>query len=184
MRIGKLGQNSVTLYQHKFAYSDGFARVVQTKSQAAPATSGGPPRWVGSGWTIFNNKGKPARKCEPFFSATNAYEFAAINGVSSVLFYDPPGRPVATLHPDNTWAKTVFDAWRQEIWDGNDTVLITDPRTDPDVGDYFLRLLGTVPFVSWHDLRIGGTYGPTPADQAAQQDAAKKSEAHAATPNR
>ena len=25
------------------------------------------PRWVGSGWTIFNNKGKPVRQYEPFF---------------------------------------------------------------------------------------------------------------------
>lgn len=171
-----------TLYQHKFAYSDGFARVVQSKGQAAPATSGGAPRWIGSGWTIFNNKGKPVRKYEPFFSPTNAFEFAAINGVSSVLFYDPPGRLVATLHPDNTWEKTAFDGWRQEIWDGNDTVLISDPRVDSDVGDHFLRLLGTGPFVSWHDLRIGGTYGTTPEDQAAQKDAAQKTEPHAATP--
>ncbi len=52
-------------------------------------------------------------------------------------------RTVATLHPDNTWEKIVFDPWRQETWDGNDTVLIADPRTDADVGDYFARLLGT-----------------------------------------
>ena len=171
-----------TLYQHNFAYSDGFARTIQTKSQAAPATPEGAPRWVGSGWTIFNNKGKPVRKYEPFFSATNAFEFAAINGVSSVLFYDPPGRMVAILHPNNTWEKTVFDGWRQQHWDGNDTVLISDPRTDSDVGDHFLRMLGTAPFVSWHDLRIAGTYGATADDRAAEKDVASKTEAHAATP--
>jgi hypothetical protein len=153
-----------TLYQHKFGYSDGFGRVIQSKGQAAPGplSAGGPvvtPRWVGSGWTIFNNKGKPVRQYEPFFSPTNAFEFAAINGVSSVLFYDPPGRRVATLRPDNTWEKTIFDGWRQEHWDGNDTVLFSDPRTDPNVGDYIARMLGTLPFTSWHDLRIAGTYG-------------------------
>jgi RHS repeat-associated protein len=171
-----------TLYQHSFAYSDGLGRVIQTKSQAAPATPGGAPRWVGSGWTIFNNKGKPVRQYEPFFSPTNAFEFAAINGVSSVLFYDPPGRAVAVLHPDNTWDKTVFDGWRQQHWDGNDTILISDPRTDPDVGDHFLRALGNAPFVSWHDLRITGTYGATADDRAAEKDAASKTETHAATP--
>ena len=73
-----------------------------------PVTDGGPPvspRWVGSGWTIFDNKGRPVRTYEPFFSATNGFEFAAQTGVSTVLFYDPPGRVVATLHPDNSWEK-------------------------------------------------------------------------------
>ena len=30
------------------------------------------PRWVGTGWTIFNNKGKPVRQYEPFFSRLSA----------------------------------------------------------------------------------------------------------------
>ena len=93
-----------------FAYFDGFGREIQHKAQAAPGpvTDGGPPvspRWAGSGWTIFDNKGRPVRQYEPFFSATNGFEFAAATGVSTVLFYDPPGRVVATLHPDSSWAK-------------------------------------------------------------------------------
>jgi RHS repeat-associated protein len=180
---------ATTLYQHAFAYSDGFARVIQTKSQAKPGAvvEGGPvltPRWIGSGWTIFNNKGNPVRKYEPFFTPTNTFEFAAQAGVSSILFYDPPARVVAALHPDNTWEKVVFDCWRQENWDGNDTVLISDPRNDPDVGNYFQRLVGSAAkaFVSWHDLRIGGNFGATADDQAAEQDAAQKASAHAGTP--
>lgn len=185
--VSDLAQGQATRFRHTFAYGDGFARAIQTKKQAAPGpiTDGGPtvsPRWIGSGWTIYNNKGKPVRTYEPFFTSTQAFEFAAIAGVSTIVFYDPPGRVVATLHPDNTWEKTVFDAWRQETWDGNDTVLIGDPRTDSDVGDYFKRLLGTGPFTSWYDLRIGGTFGSDPGNRAAQQDAAQKTEAHAATP--
>jgi hypothetical protein len=146
---------------------------------------GGPvvtPRWIGSGWTIFDNKGRAVRKYEPFFSATNAFEFAAPTGVSAVLFYDPPGRVAATLNPDNSWTKTVFEAWRQETWDVNDTVLITDPRADADVGNYFQRCLGSGTFTSWYNLRIGGTYGATADAQAAQKDAAQKASVHAATP--
>jgi RHS repeat-associated protein len=178
-----------TKYQHAFEYSDGFGRVIQRKGQVEPGplVEGGPdvaPRWVGSGWTIFNNKEKPVRRYEPFFTATPAFEFAAKTGVSSVLFYDPPGRLIATLNPDNTWGKVVFDGWKQSTWDSNDTVLISDPRTDADVGDHFLRLLGNAPnaFVSWHDLRIGGNYGATAEAQAAQQDAAQKAAVHTATP--
>jgi RHS repeat-associated protein len=179
--VSDLAANQTTRYQHAFTYSDGFGREVQKKGQAEPGAVPGvgpniAPRWVGSGWTIYNNKGKPVRTNEPFFSATHHFEFARQVGVSSVLFYDPIGRLVTTLHPDNTWAKMVFDPWRQETWDANDTVLISDPRADPDVGDHFRRLLGEEPnaFSSWHDRRIGGTWGDTPAERAAAQDAAKK----------
>jgi RHS repeat-associated protein len=173
-------------YRHIFAYGDGFGRVIQTKRQAAPGpvVDGGPsvtPRWVGSGWTIYNNKGKPVRTYEPFFTPTQTFEFAATVGVSTVICYDPPGRVVATLRPDNTWEKAVFDAWRQETWDSNDTVMVADPRTDADVGPFFQRLLGGGPFTSWHDLRAGGAHGVDPGDQAAQQDAAQKAAAHAGT---
>ena len=143
------------------------------------------PRWVGSGWSIFNNKGKPIRAYEPFFTATQAFEFDRREGASTVTFYDPPGRKVAMLHPDATWEKVVFDEWQQTTWDVNDTVAESDPRTDPDVGAYFQQALGGGPdaFVSWRDRRIGGTFGKTAAAQAANKDAAKKAESHARTPS-
>jgi len=90
-----------------------------------------------------NNKGKPVRKYEPFFSATHDFEFAQKVGVSSTLFYDPLDRVVATLHPNNTWEKVVFDPWWQQTWDGNDTVQL-DPQTDLDVGELFSRNLSSV----------------------------------------
>jgi hypothetical protein len=86
--------------QISFTYSDGFGREIQTKVQAEPGLApqrksnaanpdrpgelvlenGQPklvptdPRWVGNGRTVFNNKGKPIKKYEPFFSSTHLYE--------------------------------------------------------------------------------------------------------------
>ena len=86
--------------QVSFSYSDGFAREIQKKVQAEPGplVESGPvvdQRWVGSGWTIFNNKGKPVRQYEPFFSRLaekrHHFEFGVEEGVSPVLFYDPVG---------------------------------------------------------------------------------------------
>jgi RHS repeat-associated protein len=167
--------------QHSFSYSDGFGREIQTKIQAEPGPldESGPvvdPRWVGSGWTVFNNKGKPVRQYEPFFSPTHRFEFAHAVGVSPVLFYDPLARVVATLHPNHTWQKVVFDAWRQESWDVNDTVLSADPGSDVDVGEFFTRLPEASYLPTWHAHRIGGGPG------AAEQDAAMKAAAHHATP--
>jgi RHS repeat-associated protein len=167
--------------QINFSFSDGFGRELQKKTQCepGPVIDGGPvadPRWVGSGWTIFNNKGKPVRRYEPFFSASHGFEFAIIVGVSPILFYDPVERVVATLHPNHTWEKVVFDPWGQESWDVNDTVLL-DPRMDDNVKDFFLRLPEHNYLPTWYEQRAGGGRG------AQEQDVANKAAVHAATPN-
>ncbi|NOT09808.1 MAG: toxin [Gemmatimonadales bacterium] len=174
-----------TRVQHSFSYSDGFAREIQKKMQAEPERINGvvgPPRWVGSGWTIFNNKGKPVRQYEPFFSPTHRFEFGMQVGVSPILFYDPADRTVATLHPNATYEKTLFSPWHQATWDVNDTVT-DDPRTDPDVSGYTAAYFAALPpsppaptWQTWYVQRQGGARGPE------EQAAAARASAHAHTP--
>ncbi len=199
-----------------FSYSDGFAREIQKKTQAepgdapqrqpdAPAPSGdirpgelirdanGEPaqaaaarRWVGTGRTVFNNKGKPVRQYEPFFSSTHLYEEEREMtdiGVSPVLFYDPVGRVIATLHPNHTYEKVVFDAWRQKTYDVNDTVAPSDnqtgdPRTDEDIKGYVAEFFKTQlsGWQTWHAQRINNQMG------VAERTAAQKAAEHANTP--
>ncbi|MDO8948377.1 MAG: SpvB/TcaC N-terminal domain-containing protein [Desulfocapsaceae bacterium] len=171
-----------------FSYSDGFGREIQKKIQAEPGplVGDGPvlsPRWVGSGWTIFNNKGKPVRKYEPFFSPTHGFEFGVQVGVSPILFYDPAGRVVATLYPNHTYEKVVFDPWHQTTYDGNDTCAprnsqTGDPRTDPDIGGYVAEYFKTQSntWQSWHAQCVSGDLGE------AEKQAALKAEAHSDTP--
>jgi RHS repeat-associated protein len=183
--VSALSGGQTTKTQMTFSYSDGFGREVQKKIQAEPGSvvDKGPvthPRWVGSGWTIFNNKEKPVRQYEQFFSQLPAkghqFELGAQVGVSPILCYDPVGRIVATLHPNHTYEKVVFDPWHQAKWDANDTVLQTDPTTDADVGDFF-QLLPNADFSpTWYTQRIGGALG------AKEQDAAAKAAKHANTP--
>ncbi|MGP4024350.1 SpvB/TcaC N-terminal domain-containing protein [Actinomadura sp. 3N407] len=161
--------------QQSFAYSDGFAREIQKKTRAEPGPRTG-PRWTGTGWTIFNNKGKPVRQYEPFFTDTHRFEPDVRVGVGPLLCYDPAERVVATLYSDHTWDKVVFDAWRQETWDVGDTVLIADPAADPDVGGHFRRMPSTEYLPTWHGQREGGGLGE------AAQLAARKSAVHAGTP--
>ncbi|WP_206070408.1 SpvB/TcaC N-terminal domain-containing protein [Nodosilinea sp. P-1105] len=171
--------------QHSFAYSDGFEREIQVKVQAEPGPldlddADAPiadPRWVGSGWTIFNNKEKPVRQYEPFFSDTHRFEFARVVGVSPILFYDPMERVVATLHPNHTYEKVVFDPWHQVTWDVSDTVT-SDPRTDGDIGGYVRAYFVTQPdsWQTWYAQRQDGALGQL------EQVAATKASAHADTP--
>nr|WP_279381414.1 toxin TcdB middle/C-terminal domain-containing protein [Candidatus Thiosymbion oneisti] len=93
--LSDLADNEESKIQVSFSYSDGFGREIQKKIQAEPGpvpqrdaggkiivgADGRPvttpdevsPRWVGSGWTVFNNKGKPVRQYEPFFTDTHPF---------------------------------------------------------------------------------------------------------------
>jgi RHS repeat-associated protein len=212
--------------QVTFSYSDGFGREVQTKVQAEPGNApqresnavnpdrpgklilenGKPklaptnPRWVGNGRTVYNNKGKPVKQYEPFFSSTHLYEAEpemVMAGVTPIMFYDPAERVVATLHPNHTFEKVVFDPWQQTTWDVNDTVLIADPRTDADVGSFFDRLPETDYLPTWYDFRIdpakaleewpdvdreGRAHPENAHIRSAEASAAKKAAKHAGTP--
>ncbi len=208
--VGDLGEGDQTIVQVSLSYSDGFGREIQQKAQAEPGpvprrdasgaiileTNGQPeitaddvsPRWVGSGWTVFNNKGQPVRQYEPFFTDTHEFEFDQRIGVSPTLFYDPIGRVVATLQPNHSWEKVVFDPWRQVSYDVNDTVLM-DAAADPDAGDYFRRMPEAEYLPTWHGLRSDPDHAAEAAarwpDAQRLQDeasAATKAAAHADTP--
>jgi hypothetical protein len=195
--------------QVSFSFSDGFGREIQKKMQAEAGpipqrdangkilvgADGQPvmtanavsPRWVGSGWTVFNNKGKAVRQYEPFFTDTHRFEFDVRVGVSPVLFYDPAERVVATLHPNDTYEKVVFDPWQQTSYDVNDTCASRnrqtgDPRTDPDIGGYVAGYFEALPadpgrpWQTWYAQRVGGALGVD------EQNAAQRAAAHADTP--
>jgi RHS repeat-associated protein len=209
--VSDLQTGQQTKIQVSLSYSDSFGREIQKKIQAEPGpvpqrdaegkiivgADGQPvptpndvsPRWVGSGWTVFNNKGKPVRQYEPFFTDMHRFEFDVRIGVSPVLFYDPVERVVATLHPNHTWEKVVFDPWRQETWDVNDTILIADPKTDADLGDFFGRLPSADYLPTWHALRTETAHAaafaaryPDATDRLNETRAAEKTRVHAATP--
>ena len=208
--VSDLGQGAKSKLQISFSYSDGFGREIQKKIQAEPGPldvndSASPvvTRWVGSGWTIFNNKGKPVRQYEPFFSkrqrpdgsfySDHRFEFGVQVGVSPVLFYDPAERVIATLHPNHSWEKVDFDPWQQATHDVNDTVLLPvradNPLRDADVADYFGRLPDVDFLPTWHELRtlpaLAAAFAdryPNAEDRQNEAKAAERAAAHADTP--
>lgn len=172
-----------------FEYSNGSGEVELTKVQAEPGTAkrvtirpddtveveevdtaaAAPPRlrWLGTGRTVRNNKGKAVKEYEPFFSVTPAFEShkeLVESGVTHVRSYDPVDRLVRTDHPDGTFSRIDFSSWHVEEHDRNDTVLESD----------------------WHDRRVNHLIdaeltaaGRHPAREA---EAAQRAAAHADTP--
>ncbi len=152
------------------SYRDGSGEEIQRREQAEDGA------WAVTGWTILDNKRNVVRRYEPFLDPDPGFAFGVAVGVGTTLCHDPLGRVVAAVQPDHSWRKVVFDAWRQETWDGNDTVLVADPAADPDVGGWFRRLPAALYLPTWHAARAGGGIGD------AERDAAVKAAAHAATP--
>lgn len=144
---------------YSFAYSDGFGREIQTKvpAEPGPAPARDPEtgnvilvedevawtdwtenRWIGSGRTIYDNKGNAVKRYEPFFSDTHLFEKEKILmhwGVSPVMHYDPLNRLVRTDLPNGTFSDTEFDNWCQILWDANDRISESqwyDEHAQPD----------------------------------------------------
>ncbi|MEM6293988.1 MAG: SpvB/TcaC N-terminal domain-containing protein [Myxococcota bacterium] len=152
-----------TRWQESWTYFDGSGATLLAKANAEPGDAptrdedgalildgeGNPvlghtdTRFVGSGRTVFDNKGNPVKQYEPYFSSTSGYEDEAElreQGVSPLVHYDPLGRVVRTDFPDGTHARVEFGPWTQRSYDQGDTVVGTPweaerlalPGSDPD----------------------------------------------------
>ncbi|MBE9146936.1 hypothetical protein [Planktothrix mougeotii] len=148
-------QNENTPLQVAFEYSDGMGTVLVKKIQAEPETPDGLLRWIATGKTILNNKGKPVKQYEPYFSLSgHRFEEPTEVGVTPILYYDAVGRQIRTEMPDGTYNRVAFSPWFMAAWDANDTVL--------EAGN------------SWYERYINGT--------TEEQRAAQLAAIHANTP--
>ncbi|QBQ55196.1 hypothetical protein [Nitrosococcus wardiae] len=114
-------------------YSDGFGRLLQTRTQAeditfgdaslppdqtAPnqnaigwlACPGGQPNVVVSGWQTYDNKGRVIEKYEPFFACGWDYQAPtnAERGQKAEMFYDPRGQVIRTVNPDGSEQRVIY----------------------------------------------------------------------------
>jgi len=164
------------VWQTTYAYSDGNGNTIMQKTEAEPGIAlqenedgtvtevDTTPnlRWVGNGRTILNNKGKPVKRFEPYFSTTFEFEDAkelVERGVTPVITYDAAGRVTRTDNPDGTFVKVEFDPWMQRSFDPNDTVLESQ----------------------WYKDRITAPVAGIATPE--EIDAATKAAAHAGTPD-
>ncbi|WP_433734609.1 toxin TcdB middle/N-terminal domain-containing protein [Nocardia sp. CA-129566] len=126
MRERHADQQTHSPLQTAFEYSDGGAQVIVKKVQAEPESPGGPIRWAATGKTILNNKGKPVKQYESYFSPAEVghrFEEPREIGVTPVIFYDAVGRQVRANSPDGSFSRVEFSPWHSTEYDANDTVL-------------------------------------------------------------
>lgn len=148
-----LTQGEPSRWMQARVYSDGFGRELQSKARIADGkayfvesgqldSQDDGDRWLGSGRTIYDNKGQPVKQFEPYFSTTFEYENEdelVQWGVSPFIHYDALGRVVRTDMPDGTFTEVEFTPWIQKTYDAHDTVEDSEwykKRTDSSRPDY------------------------------------------------
>lgn len=127
--VHQLADGDQSPLQAAFEYSDSMGQVLVTKSMAEPDPDidDGPLRWLASGKTILNNKGKPVKQYEPYFSESgHGFEEPQEAGVTPIMYYDAVGRLIRTELPDGAYSRVEFSPWFMAAFDPNDTVLEPD----------------------------------------------------------
>ncbi|MEI9806810.1 MAG: toxin TcdB middle/C-terminal domain-containing protein [Bacteroidota bacterium] len=130
-------------------YADGFARGIETKQLTSPGIAilidaegklirgennkvvrgQTDERWIVSGRTVYNNKGKPCEEYLPYFSNTPLYETQTeivsekLVAPPAITHYDPLQRIIRVDTPKGFFTKVEFTPWVQKYFDEDDTVL-------------------------------------------------------------
>lgn len=156
--VNQLETGEPGLIHAAFEYSDGSGQVLVTKTRAEPGTAGGPMRWLAAGKTILNNKGKPVKQYEPYFSESgHCFEEPLEAGVTPVMYYDAVGRLVRTELPDGSYSRVEFSPWFMAAYDPNDTVL------EPDNTWYERNSATDASLESQRAARLTAVHANTPA---------------------
>lgn len=120
------GGSTAFACQTAITYNDGMARTLATKTEAEP--DGSTARWLTSGRSVYNNKGKVCESYFPYFSDTPFYqtqeEITSLYQVPppTITHYDPLLRVVRIDTPKGFYSKVEFSPWEQMSWDEDDTV--------------------------------------------------------------
>lgn len=140
--IGKQPVNSIHLQRRNYVtdpaganrfsclaavtYSDGLARDLAIKIKVEPEKS--ISRWLVSGRSVYNNKGKVCESYLPYFSNTPLYqtqkEITSLYQIPppAITQYDPLLRVIRIDTPKGFFSKQEFNPWEQSHYDEDDTV--------------------------------------------------------------
>ncbi|MDX1520766.1 MAG: toxin TcdB middle/C-terminal domain-containing protein, partial [Anaerolineae bacterium] len=146
--VSELDPGTETVIQAAVGYSDGFGRLIEEKMAVEPGEAilrddrgqlqrdgngrsvqgETNQRWLVSGRTVYNNKGKPTQQYLPYYSNTAVYETQqeivdeALVPPPTVIHYDPLLREIKIDSPKGFFSKVDFTPWETRQYDENDTV--------------------------------------------------------------
>lgn len=132
---------------NQISFQNGFGKEVEKKVKAERGTAvlydtdGNPmfdnnhmpvykevdTRYIASGRTVYNNKGKPVRQYLTYYTSTPKYEsqeyMEQMKTLSIIIHYDPVMRQIRCDKPKGFFTKVEFTPWQARYYDENDTVI-------------------------------------------------------------
>lgn len=127
--ISDLEYGNESRIQVQIEYSDGFGRTIakKLKVDSGEALQGyAVERWLVSGRTVYNNKAKPVKQYQPYFSSIYDFEDKISMGSAlpppMVSHYDPLLRVVKVDNAKGFFTKVEFTPWKESYYDENDTI--------------------------------------------------------------
>ncbi len=113
-------------YPLKINYIDGLSRTLETKVQTRDHQNN--IRYVASGLTVYNNKGRAVEQYLSFYSDTADYDGAdqaktLAGAAPTKLYYDPAGRIIRRETSQGLIQTTGYSPWHQKVFDENDAIL-------------------------------------------------------------
>jgi YD repeat-containing protein len=89
-----------------YTFSDGFGRIVQTRADAEDSSK----QIVVN--TFYNSLGLVEKQTVPYLDAVSTSYATPLSGVrNTITSYDPIGRVISVINPDETSSTTAYDHW-------------------------------------------------------------------------
>ncbi|KAK6523170.1 hypothetical protein TWF694_006065 [Orbilia ellipsospora] len=165
----------------QFSYLDSSGRIFQETSLARVGVDG--LEWHISESTLRNNQGSTVRTFPPRFAQSHEYSNLKQQSLATTTIYDSLGRIIGTLNPNHSFSKKRFGTWGEIQYDESDTVMISDPSQDEDLGSFFRNIDKKSYLPTWLQSRT--TYSkqtPPTMLQSLRKLGAVKSTEYANTP--
>ncbi|CAK7207849.1 hypothetical protein SEUCBS139899_010664 [Sporothrix eucalyptigena] len=147
------GESGIRL---SIAYLDGQSRPYQTFDYHGEQGS----EWRCQSCVLKNSHDAAVQTYQAFYTHTHLPRpLSQVDGVPlQTSIYDAMQREVVTISADATWTKTVYSPWSVSQYDASDTIHISDPSQDPDIGSLVASLLSSsnVPWRSWLEVQRQG----------------------------
>lgn len=87
-------------------------------------------RWLVSGRTVYDHKGRPVEQYLPYYSNVPAFEeqakMAGLLPPPTLTHYDPLSRIYRVDSPKGYYTKTLYTTWEEAHYDANDTIADSD----------------------------------------------------------